>query len=109
MRFDLESYAAWRCDHPNDPLHRDVESWMALEIEQLREEAHELRLMVEEAAHAENANAEDAKRERAAVVAWLHAEAQRMYEAGQDRPAWFVLESRADAIERGEHRREEER
>ena len=51
---------------------------------------------------------DDALRERAAVVAWLHAEAQRMYEAGQDRPAWFVLESRADAIERGEHRREEE-
>lgn len=43
--------------------------------------------------------------ERAAVVAFLHAEAQRMYEAGQDRPAWFVLENRAEAIERGEHRR----
>ena len=44
--------------------------------------------------------------ERAAVVAWLHEEAQRMYEAGQDRPAWFTLANRAERIERGEHRRE---
>ena len=95
MRFDLESYAAWRCDHPNDPLHRDVESWMALEIEQLRAEARELQLMVEEAARAENLNAEDAKRERAAVVAWL----RRQWRSG-----WALT----DAIERGEHRREEE-
>ena len=46
------------------------------------------------------------KQERAAVVAWLHAEAWRMYEAGQDRPAWFVLCNRAEAIENSEHRRE---
>ena len=45
--------------------------------------------------------------ERAAVVAYLHAEAWRMYEAGQDRPAWFVLCNRAEAIENSEHRREE--
>ena len=45
--------------------------------------------------------------ERAAVVAWLQAEAQRMYEAGQDRPAWFTLSNRAERIERGEHRSEE--
>lgn len=92
MRFDLESYAAWRRDHANDPLHRDVESWMALEIEQLREEAHDLRLMVEEAARAQNANAEDAKRERAAVVDFVRG---------------ARLDELADAIERGEHRREE--
>jgi len=45
--------------------------------------------------------------ERAAVVAWLRAEMRALYENGQDRPAWFVLERKADAIERGEHRREE--
>ena len=55
------------------------------------------------------AEVERLRGERAAVVAFLHAEAQRMYEAGQDRPAWFVLENRAEAIERGEHRREEEK
>lgn len=47
--------------------------------------------------------------ERAAVVAWLHAEAKRMYAAGQDRPAWFTLSNRAERIERGEHRREEDK
>jgi hypothetical protein len=46
------------------------------------------------------------KQEHASVVAWLQAEAQRMYEAGQDRPAWFTLSNRAERIERGEHRRE---
>lgn len=45
--------------------------------------------------------------ERASVMVYLHAEAQRMYEAGQDRPAWFVLERKADEIERGEHRHKE--
>jgi hypothetical protein len=48
-----------------------------------------------------------ATRERAAVVAWLRAEMRALYENGQDGPAWFVLERKADAIERGEHRREE--
>lgn len=109
MRFDLESYTAWRRDHPNDPLHRDVESWMALEIERLREEAHDLRLMVEKAALAENLNAEDAKRERAAVVAWLRT--QRLYctdSTGTPNAVSATYAHSADAIEDGEHRREEE-
>ena len=37
MKFDLESYSEWRHAHPTQPLHRDVESWMVLEIVQLRE------------------------------------------------------------------------
>ena len=56
----------------------------------------------------ELAREEERAAERAAVVAWLRAEAQRMYEAGQDRPAWFSLSNRAERIERGEHRRKEE-
>ena len=57
----------------------------------------------------EEGRAEGRQEERAAVVAWLHAEAQRMYEAGQDRPAWFTLANRAERVENGEHRREEEK
>jgi len=49
------------------------------------------------------------RKERPAVVAWLRAEMRALYENGQDGPAWFVLERKADAIERGEHRREEEK
>ena len=98
MRFDLDLYAAWRRDHPDDPLHRDVESWMALEIEQLREEAHELRLMVEEAALAENLNAEDAKRERAAVVAYLRDQANA--EHPTERGYWHSIGSQ-DRKQRG--------
>lgn len=72
----------------------DIALGLLAEIERLREEAHELRLMVEEAARAENANAEDAKRERAAVVVYL------LTRGG-------IAADLADDIERGEHRREE--
>lgn len=41
--------------------------------------------------------------ERADIVRWLRAEVKRLYEAGQDRPAWFVLERKADEIENGVH------
>lgn len=44
--------------------------------------------------------------ERAAVVAWLRAEA---LEWDKSRPRRLALGRIADAIERGEHRREEER
>ena len=60
----------------------------------LRAEVERLRSWAEKAAAAENENAEDARRERAAVVAWLR-------EHGDQRRATL-----ADRIERGEHRRE---
>ena len=72
------------------------------EIERLREECHTLRLWAEEAARAENANAEDAKRERAVVVAWLRREMQPCSGTARGTLAYA-----ANGIERGEHRREE--
>ena len=108
MTIDIvEIYAALRRDHPTRPLPRDLEEWMILEITRLREEAHQLRLMVEEAARAENLNAEDAKRERAAVVAWLRGGAG--LRGGECAEEWDDLWVAARDIERGEHRREEER
>lgn len=80
----------------------DMDALVA-EVERLREEAHELRLMVEEAALAENLNAGDAKKERAAVVAWLRYQAEVFVDDER------ALCRAADAIERGEHRREEEK
>lgn len=75
----------------------DMDALVA-EVERLREANHELRLMAEQAAHAENANAEDAKNERADIVSWLRAE---------DYPCCRQCNGQvADAIERGEHRRE---
>lgn len=81
----------------------DIETLLA-EVERLREEAHDLRLMVEEAARAENLNAEDAKRERAAVVAWL----QELSASSLNHNPVEELLYAARSIERGEHRREEE-
>ncbi len=52
-----------------------------------------------EAAKAENENADDARRERAAVVAWL----RRVTTDARD-----LYHAIADHIERGEHRRKEE-
>jgi len=57
----------------------------------LRAEVERLRAWAEEAAKAENANADDARRERAAVVAWL---LRNHYD------------DTAERIERGEHRNE---
>jgi len=63
-----------------------------------------MRAWAERAAGDENANAEDARRERAAVVAWLRELA--------DAPETWVddaiaLRGASASIERGEHRREE--
>jgi hypothetical protein len=71
------------------------------EIERLRTEVHEMRLWAEEAARAENLNAQDAREERAAVVAWLRTLDDR-WGLGAS-----VCGAAADTIERGEHRREE--
>jgi len=90
-----------------DALERAMGDMKALlaEVERLEEEAHTLRVWTEEAARAENANAEDARRERAAVVAAL----RRASNHGPMGLSLVNLDSIADAIERGEHRREEER
>jgi hypothetical protein len=90
--------------YPFDVLPDEAAALVA-EVDRLREECHTLRLWTEEAAAAENANAEDAKRERAAVVAWLLERADRVWHADAER----AIVREAYAIERGEHRREEER
>jgi hypothetical protein len=70
------------------------------EVEAARAEAATMRSWAEEAAKAENENAEDARRERAAVVAWLREGAYlQLYEE--------TPRALAHEIERGEHRREE--
>ena len=75
-----------------------------IETERTKKKEDEARKSAEEAAKAENENAEDAKRERAAVVAWLREVA--------DAPETYIdegiaLRDASAAIERGEHRREE--
>jgi hypothetical protein len=96
MRFNMESYREWRTAHPTQPLHRDVEAWLVIEVAMLRDEL---------------------ERERAAVVAWLRDEPERLVECSGHRHAdgkpCLVMSPMpaselADAIERGEHRREEE-
>ena len=71
-------------------------------LEAAHAEAATMRAWAEEAAAAENENAEDARRERVAVVAWLREN------EGRGARAWEILSAAADRIERGEHRREEE-
>jgi hypothetical protein len=69
------------------------------EIQAAHAEAIEMRAWAEEAARAENENAEDARRERVAVVSAL----ERWAEDGGD--PW--MSHCADRIKSGEHRREE--
>jgi hypothetical protein len=68
-----------------------------------RAEAAEMRAWAEEAARAENENAEDARRERVAVVEWLRAESRVLGDAKR------LLAWASTQVERGEHRREEEK
>jgi hypothetical protein len=70
---------------------------LCAEVERFRAEADEMRRWAEEAAHAENLNALDAQKERAAVVAWLREPGEYVD------PACARL---ADCIERGVHRKE---
>jgi hypothetical protein len=105
------------------------------EVERLREEVHTMRRWAEEAAHAENLNALDAQKERASVES-LQREIEneniaQSYDMGRDLERASVLalldreleiaeahdllmgtlrvRQMRDIIERGEHRREEER
>ena len=77
----------------------------------LRVEAATMRTWAEEAAKAENENAEDVRRERAAVGAFLLSRAKYMKDDhnGVDDACWaeVALIAAAMDIERGEHRREE--
>lgn len=70
---------------------------LTAEVSRLRDYADEMRRWAEEAAHAENLNALDAQKERAAVVAWLREPGEYVD------PACARL---ADCIERGVHRKE---
>jgi len=77
---------------------------LRVEVEAAIAEAATMRAWAEEAARAENENAEDARRERAAVVAFLRELA--------DAPETYVdeaiaLRGASASIERGEHRRGE--
>lgn len=89
------------------PLEASIRELIA-EVEHLRGERDEMRRWAEEAAHTENLNALDAQKERAAVVAWLRKEAVSHRRDGFPIAA-YTMQERADAIERGEHRREEEK
>jgi hypothetical protein len=83
---------------------------LVAEVERLRAEADEMRRWAEEAAHAENLNAQDAQKERAAVVAWLREEAEPSPQSFTVRGKEWAkrIDDIADCIERGEHRRHEE-
>jgi hypothetical protein len=71
-------------------------------LAEAEEESHQLRLMAEDAAHAENLNAQDLREERAAVAAWL-----RSLQPHNTEVVAVYLQMLADVIERGKHRREE--
>lgn len=92
-------------NHPWSVYPSEASALLA-EIERLRAEAElgcteaaTMRSWAEEAAAAENENAEDAKKERTAVVAYLTGE-----NAARCR---FISDEVAMRIERGEHRCEE--
>ena len=71
-------------------------------LAEAEEESRQLRLMAEDAAHAENLNAQDLREERAAVAAWL-----RSLQPHNTEVVAVYLQMLADVIERGKHRREE--
>lgn len=92
-------------------IRRAIGDGLAAEVERLLDalgaahaEAATMRAWAEEAAKAENENAEDARKERVAVVAWIR-------RVATDASWWGahggVYDGLADAIESGEHRREE--
>ena len=72
-------------------------------------EVERLRAWAEQAAAAETATADDALRERAAVVAWLRKQRAFGSDALLGHGFATVCGILSDAIERGEHRREEEK
>lgn len=128
MTFNMDAYREWRQAHPAQPLHRDVEESLIIEIAMLRDEVamlqQEARIrknlcdgLAEEVSYlracvpptrptdyghevwAETVRSE-VRAERAAVVAWLRKHWSEVLEQ--------TPQQTAKLIERGEHRREEE-
>ena len=102
--------ADWRLDD-GDSFGRTIERLRRLTLEaaarMAEEESHQLRLMAEEAARAENLNALDAQKERASVLALLDRELE-IAEAHDLLMGTLRVRQMRDIIESGEHRREEE-
>jgi DNA-binding transcriptional MerR regulator len=101
--------ADWRLDD-GDSFGRTIERLRSLTLEaaahMAEEESHQLRLMAEEAARAENLNALDAQKERASVLALLDRELE-IAEAHDLLMGTLRVRQMRDIIERGEHRKEE--
>jgi hypothetical protein len=76
---------------------------LVTEVERLRAECRTLQEWCEIAAEAENQNADEARKERAAVVSFLREWQNTM----DDRITHDDLDYAIAVIERGEHRREE--
>ena len=101
MKFDIDAYHAWRREHPTRPLPRDVEESLLVEVTLLR---FEVGMLQQEARIRKNlcdGFASEAAEERAAVVAWLRTKSDE-WSSG-------MLDDVSGFIERGEHRREEEK
>lgn len=110
---DLEALE-WRiAENADKGIHvAPVVRELIAELKEVRNERDEMRRWAEEAAHAENKNAKDAEKERAAVVAWLLKGGSLYWEQVEDDGQvheWHDLWVLAKDIERGEHRREEEK
>jgi len=92
---------------------------LVAEVERLRHEVADLQMLRDEHLIDNlHATEEGRNEERAAVVAWLRGEPERLVECNGHRhadgkPCWVMspmpAEELADAIERGEHRREGEK
>lgn len=93
MTFNMDAYREWRQAHPAQPLHRDVEESLIIEVAMLRDEVAMLQQEARIRKNLCDGLAEEVQAERAAVVAFVRG---------------ARLDELAYAIERGEHRREEE-
>lgn len=106
MTFNMDAYREWRQAHPAQPLHRDVEESLIIEVAMLRDEVVMLQQEARIRKNLCDGLAEEAQAERAAVVAWLRGGAG--LRGGEPAEEWDDLWVAARDIERGEHRREEE-
>lgn len=100
MTFNMDAYREWRQAHPAQPLHRDVEESLIIEVAMLRDEVAMLQQEARIRKNLCDGLAEEVQAERAAVVAWLR---EHWSEVLEQTP-----QQTAKLIERGEHRREEE-
>ena len=107
MTFNMDAYREWRQAHPAQPLHRDVEESLIIEVAMLRDEVVMLQQEARIRKNLCDGLAEEAQAERAAVVAWLREE-ERLHEKHWSTIVASSLRHLGDAIERGDHRREED-